>query len=48
MAAKAGTCLEDGNSHDKTSNVFDNLGDAVAEVDIIVTIIIIVTMCCCV
>ena len=32
LAAKAGTCLEDANSEEKTGNVFANLGDAVEKV----------------
>ena len=32
-AVNAGTCLEDGNSHDKSRNAFQNIGDAVNQVN---------------
>ena len=32
-AVNAGTCLEDGNDHVKSLNVFQNIGDAVNQVN---------------
>ena len=54
VAAKAGTCLEDGNDRNKTKNAFDNLGDAVAMVSIVnnnmivivIVIVMIMSVCC--